>query len=91
MEGTKLCTDNFNRRVRYLIESRGFSISEFAEYAQIAKQTMYNIIKGSHQPRLDTLILIAGALDMTLSELFIDEETNRNIHRTVDFLVWKQA
>lgn len=58
-----------HRRIRDLRRSRGWTQEELAEQAHLSRDIVSRIERGDRQPRLETLQLIAGALDLSLTEL----------------------
>jgi transcriptional regulator with XRE-family HTH domain len=58
-------------RLQSLIPDRGFNVAEVARLAGMHKQALHAIVQGTNDsPKLDTLRRIAGALGVTLAELF---------------------
>jgi transcriptional regulator with XRE-family HTH domain len=57
------------RRLSELREKRGFSQTQLADMADIGRAHLSQIENGAVAARIDTLYAIAGALELTLSEL----------------------
>lgn len=53
---------------------RNLTRAELADKAQIGVTTVYDLEKGTEDPRLITLSLICNALGVRLSELFAEAE-----------------
>ena len=60
------------RRLSSIRESRGLSQTQLADMAEIGRAHLSQIENGAVAARIDTLYAIAGALEMTLVELFKD-------------------
>ena len=58
------------RRIKQLMESRGWSYTYLAVHSGVAKSTLQEVVKGSNDARLSTIDALAGSFGMTLSELF---------------------
>jgi transcriptional regulator with XRE-family HTH domain len=58
------------RRLSFIRESRGLSQTQLADLAEIGRAHLSQIENGAVAARVDTLHAIAGALEMTLAELF---------------------
>lgn len=61
------------RNVRRLAAERGKSLDAVADFAGIARRTLYNTLAGSHDPTLRSLIRIASALEVEPWELLRPE------------------
>jgi len=59
----------FADRVRPLREEKGWSQNELAEHADLAPAALSRILSGDRDPRMEHLIALASALDITLTEL----------------------
>jgi transcriptional regulator with XRE-family HTH domain len=57
------------RRISGLREKRGLSQTQLADLAQIGRAHLSQIENGAVAPRIDTLYVLAEALETTLSEL----------------------
>jgi len=57
------------RRLSQLREKRGLSQTQLADMAEIGRAHLSQIENGAVAARIDTLYLIAQALELTLSEL----------------------
>lgn len=60
------------RRLSALREKRGLSQTQLADMADIGRAHLSQIENGAVAPRIDTLHAIAGAMEMTLSDLLKD-------------------
>ena len=60
------------RRLSELREKRGLSQTQLADMADIGRAHLSQIENGAVAARIDTLYAIAGALELTLSELLQD-------------------
>jgi transcriptional regulator with XRE-family HTH domain len=67
-------------RVRQLRAMRRLTQEELAERAGITWHFVSGIERGVKGATLDTLLAIAGALDVTLSELFLDVDRPLPVH-----------
>ncbi|MCG2617945.1 helix-turn-helix domain-containing protein [Terrimonas sp. NA20] len=59
----------FGRKLKQLREERGLSTREFSYAADIAYSQVWTLESGKGDPTLTTLVAIAKALDLQLSEL----------------------
>ena len=62
----------FGRRVRDLRKARGYSQEAFAHECSIHRTYMGDVERGERNIALDNIVKIANALDMELSELFVE-------------------
>jgi len=69
------------RNVRRYRQERGISMGELARRAGIAKQTLSTIEQGQGNPTVETLGLIAAALDVTLRRLLTEWGTPVYVQR----------
>jgi transcriptional regulator with XRE-family HTH domain len=60
------------RRLSQLREKRGLSQTQLADIAEVGRAHLSQIENGAVAARIDTLHAIAGALELTLSELLQD-------------------
>lgn len=65
MKGKKM-----ENRVAERREELGMSQEELAAASKVSRQTISDIERGAHIPRLDTAMMIAVALGKELEELF---------------------
>ena len=63
-------------RVKEVSKAQGVSITKLAELAGITQPNMSNIANGKTSPSLDLLERIAGALGVSVPELFAPQPTN---------------
>jgi DNA-binding XRE family transcriptional regulator len=68
-EANKERARGLGRRVKQLRESRGYSIRELAEKAEMKRPNLSRLEHGRQNPSLETLEKIAGALDVPLVEV----------------------
>lgn len=61
---------NTTLRLKEILKERGESVSSFAGRVGITQANMSNIVNAKSSPTLDTLIRIANALDIDITELF---------------------
>jgi len=58
------------RKVEQLMKAKGWSYVELADASGVAKSTLLELVKGRSSPCLPTIEAVAGAFDMSISELF---------------------
>jgi transcriptional regulator with XRE-family HTH domain len=58
---------------------RGMSVSDLAREAGISKSTLSELERHNGNPSLDTLWALAGALNIPLGFLFIDNDTDKTL------------
>ena len=63
-------------RVKEVSKAQGVSITKLAEQVGITQPNMSNIANGKTSPSLDLLERIAGALGVSVPELFAPQPTN---------------
>ena len=63
-------------RVKEVSKAQGVSITKLAELVGITQPNMSNIANGKTSPSLDLLERIAGALGVSVPELFAPHPTN---------------
>ncbi len=75
-----LCAINLNDKVMFrikeIISEKGLTITGIAEKMGIAQPSLSNIINEKVTPSLDMLQRIADALEVDISELFINPNDN---------------
>jgi len=64
----KICKET-SRLLRERRESLGFSMNEVARRTGLSQQTISFVERGMRMPTLDTLLRIAGALELDLWEV----------------------
>ena len=78
---------NLGQRIRELRLQRGFTSQEkFAEYCGVDRAFMGHLETGRRDFRLSTIIKIAGALEVPMSELFVvpgHQTTRRQERRAI--------
>ena len=57
-------------KVLQLRTAKGYSLRELEEISGVSKTTINNIENGKANPTIETLLLLAKALDVELSALF---------------------
>lgn len=75
---------NFSKRIRDTRKDRGLTQQKFAEKAGLALSQVGKLEQGAiTDPHYSTLLVIADALDMSVSELLREDPANdRRIHGT---------
>lgn len=68
--------ETVRRRLRSLREARGWSLDELANRAHIGPSTISRIETGQRRLALDHLTSLARALDVSVDELLVDEESD---------------
>jgi transcriptional regulator with XRE-family HTH domain len=86
MSGAELVALNV-RRIR---EERGLSQGELARRAGLSKQTLSNVEAGEGNPTTETLLAVAGGLEVSASWLLTESETPSFIQRA-DAAIWEDA
>ena len=62
--------ENFGERLKRLRENKNLSVPQLAQAAGVGKVTIWECERGEvAYPRMDTLILLADTLGVTLDEL----------------------
>ena len=64
-------------RIKEILKAKGMTAKQLAESMGKTPQYLNNIINGGKGASLNTLQEVAKALDMPISSLFADYETNR--------------
>ena len=59
----------FGKHLRALRQEKGYSGVEFSNILEVDKQFLSRLELGQSDPRLTTLVKLAGALDVHISEL----------------------
>ncbi|MDH3598016.1 MAG: helix-turn-helix domain-containing protein [Candidatus Tectomicrobia bacterium] len=70
----------FGRRVRSLREEQGYSLRGFAEKTGIQRSHLSEIENGKVNVTLDTLLCLADALDLQVSQLLHPLDTRRELY-----------
>lgn len=73
MDETKILRDT----IRELARKRGYSINRLADFSGVDRGHMSRLLRGEKSPTLSTLQKIAGAVDLTLFELFAEATKRR--------------
>jgi transcriptional regulator with XRE-family HTH domain len=93
MSGESLAGDKIDlvaRNVRRLRRDRGYSLSELARRAGLAKQTLSGIEAGQANPTVLTLTTIATALGIPVAHLLTEYGSPVLVRRAAD-AVWEQS
>ena len=61
-------------RLRDILKERGLTLRAFAEMSGISQPNLSNYINGNISPTLETLDKIAKSLDMSVRDLFQEED-----------------
>lgn len=70
---------NIKVRVKKIIDGKGFSIYKVAELSGVSDTCIRNwYSKNDYEPTLDSLIKVCNALNISLSEIFLNE--NEEMH-----------
>ena len=56
----------FGTKLKLMIHNQGMSCGKFADSIGITRQALSNYISGRHYPKLDVLLLICNALDVSI-------------------------
>lgn len=75
---------NVGQKIKELRMQRGMSQNQLARAAKVSQAGLSSIESGATSPSIQTLSIIAEALDVPLSYLFDDNSTDDEHHRTVD-------
>jgi transcriptional regulator with XRE-family HTH domain len=67
------------RRLRSLRTARGWTIDELARRSHIGSSTISRIETGHRRLALDQLVVLARALDATVDELLVDEQSEADV------------
>lgn len=68
--------ENIAQKLRTVMESRKKTISDFADELDIPSSSLKNYLRGTSNPRADTIALLADRLDLTPAELISDLPTS---------------
>lgn len=71
-------------RLKDILKDRGESISSFASRVGITQANMSNIVNAKSSPTLDTLVRIANALNIGITELF-QKEPSKEIFGYIEY------
>lgn len=82
------------KRIDELRKERGWSVNYLAMEAMLTQSTLNNLYSRRSEPKLSTLRAICGALGITLSEFFAEEEKlsdlNAELKRKINSLSTEQ-
>lgn len=68
-EFTEYKIDLFPENLKKAIKAKGFSQSRLAKQANLPLETISKWVRGKSFPRLDSLVLIANVLEISIDEL----------------------
>lgn len=68
-EFTEYRIDLFPKNLKKAIKAKGFSQTRLAKRAKIPFETISNWVCGRSFPRLDSLVLVANVLEISIDEL----------------------
>lgn len=68
-EFTEYKIDLFPENLKKAIKAKGFSQSRLAKQANLPLETVSKWVRGKSFPRLDSLVLIANVLEISIDEL----------------------
>jgi transcriptional regulator with XRE-family HTH domain len=75
------------RRIRALRERRGLTQEDFAARSRISVSFASLLERGERSPSYETLVQVAGALQVPLAELFrVEEDEEAGAHRLVELV-----
>jgi len=60
-------------QIRHLAAERGLSLNKLADFAGVGRRYLYQVLAGESDPTLGWIIKVAEALDVELTQLFLDE------------------
>lgn len=67
-------TETFAKRIKRLRETKGWSQQELAKRTEIAPAVLSRVLSGERRPRIEQVIAIANALDVTVTEFVAETE-----------------
>ena len=71
-------------RILVLCEENGWSISKLAELSGITASTLYTYRYRNSMPKIETLVVICDAFDITLSKFFmVDDQSANDLFDTI--------
>ena len=65
-------------RLKEVLKEKGVSSLELSEKIKLSKTSISQILNENQQPRFETLLKIAMALDVDVRDLFNPTKTNQN-------------
>ena len=68
-EFTEYKIDLFPANLKKAIKAKGFSQTKLAKQANISFETISKWVSGRSNPRIDSLVLIANVLEISIDEL----------------------
>ena len=68
-EFTEYRVDLFPKNLKKAIKAKGYTQKELAKRAKIPFETISAWVRGKSTPRLDSLILVANVLEISIDEL----------------------
>ncbi len=73
---------NFAATLKDEMKRRNMSLLAYADFLNVGKTTLQDYLRGDGNPRLNTLILIAGRLELSLGELLFRGQKIHTYGRT---------
>jgi transcriptional regulator with XRE-family HTH domain len=79
-----------NERIKKIRKQNGLSQIELGERIGVSQQVITNYERGIREPNIETLLKIAGALDVSLETLIADkpikpeEQTSRALQKRIE-------
>ena len=67
------------KRIRYHMDIRGWSEYRLAKESGLSQSTIANIFRRNTLPSIPTLEIICNAFGITLSQFFLNNETNSSL------------
>ena len=71
-------------RIRALRQARGFTLRELAERAGVTESFLSQVEREVTSPSIASVQRIAGALDLAIAELFVEEAPHGRVVRRAD-------
>ncbi len=65
---------DINKKIEKMRFQRGWSLYELAQEAGITQSTLTSMLKRGNPPKIDTLVCICDAFDITLAQFFTEDE-----------------
>ena len=66
-----MTVEDIHGRIKSLADDRNLSMYELAKRAGMAESTIYNLFERGTMPKLETLVKLCIAMDITLSDFFV--------------------
>lgn len=68
----------FNERIRMIMNVKGLTQKELSQKANITETSMSKYLSGERTPRIDVIVNVANALDISVDSLLGGKETTIN-------------